>query len=236
MRRKPVANSLKINTMLAFGAVFFSIIFSLLISGCSSKEDEAREKFQSAAPEPGWWDDVSTEGVTINSFDDLLTYWQNKDRTANQFFKAAYQAILDHPLNEDIVVNAVSLLPYGDRGYEHTTEMLEFAVNNYFDYKRPLTNYGGKAGDTIGGIVEKLVKLYNSQNRYSDSIKLINKLISKRESEINDHMLELLSSSLAEAYYNSGNKTKAVGTLNYAIEKYNGSWEQKLRDQLQKYQ
>lgn len=163
---------------------------------------------------------------------------KNTKETGYQQLKnkfAAYQAILDHRFNDDLVLNAVNLLPYGYRRYKHTTEMLGFAINDCFDYKRPLTNYGGKAGDTIGGIVEKLVKLHNSQNRYSDSIKLINKFISKRENEINDHLLELLSSSLAEAYYNPGNKTKAAETLNYAIEKYNGNRKQKLRNQFQKY-
>ncbi len=87
------------------------LAFAFVISGCSSKEDEASDKFQAASPQPDWWDDVSTEGVTINTYDDLLTYWQNKERTNNQFFKAAYQAILDHPLNDDIVVNAINLMP-----------------------------------------------------------------------------------------------------------------------------
>lgn len=211
------------------------LAFAFVISGCSSKEDEASDKFQAVSPQPDWWDDVSIEGVTINTYDDLLTYWQNKERTNNQFFKAAYQAILDHPLNDDIVVNAINLMPYGDRGYPYIAQMLEFAVNNYFDYDRPLAQYGGKSGDAIGGIVEDLTGIYNGQNKYRESIELINKLIDKRENEINDNMLELLSLKLAEAYYKSGNKKEAVGTLNKAIKEYSGSWEKRLSEQLDKY-
>ena len=211
------------------------LLFSLFISGCSSKEGDVRDKFQAACPQPDWWDDVSIEDVNINSYDDILTYWQNKERTNNQFFKAAYQSILDHPLNDDIVVNAINLMPYGDRGYPYIEQMLEFVVNNYFDYDRPLAQYGGKSGDALGGIVEELVGIYNGKNKYQESIELINRLIEKRENEVNDHLLELLSLKLAEAYYETSNKEKAIETLNKAIDKYDGSWGKKLREQLEKY-
>jgi tetratricopeptide (TPR) repeat protein len=216
-----------------------SILFLFLfffISGCSSKEGEVRDKFQEACPQPDWWDDVSIKDVNINSYDDLLTYWQNKERTNNQFFKAAYQAILDHPLNDDLVVNAINLMPYGDRGYPNTEQMLEFAVNNYFDYDRPLAQYGGKSGDAIGGIVEDLAGIYNGESKYSETIELITRLLDKRENELNDHMLELLSLELAEAYFKTGNKEEAILTLNKAIEKYDGSWEKRLKEQMEKYE
>jgi len=212
------------------------ITFTLFFPACSSKENDVRGKFKAACPQPEWWDDVSIEGVTINSFDDLLTYWQNNERTNNQFFKAAYQAILDHPLNDNIVVNAINLMPYADRGYPHTTKMLEFAVDNYFDYERPLANYGGKSGDAIGGIVENLSGIYNGEGNYSKSIDLIKRLLEKRESEINDNMLELISLNLADAYYKSGEKTLAIETLQGAVEKYNGNWEKRLKERLQKYE
>lgn len=212
------------------------LVFTIIISGCSSEEDKVRDNFKTACPQPGWWNDVSIEGVTIRSFDDLLTYWQNNGRTKNQFFKAAYQAVLDHPLNNNIVVNAINLMPYGDRGYPYIMQMLEFAVNNYFDYDRPLAHYGGKPGDAIAGIVEKLAGVYNGKNKYQESIELIKRLFDKRENEINDHTLELLSLKLAEAYYKSGNKDNAIETLNKAITKYNGSWEKRLIEQRDKYQ
>jgi len=212
------------------------ITFTLFFPACSSKENDVRGKFKAACPQPEWWDDVSIEGVTINSFDDMLTYWQNNERINNQFFKAAYQAILDHPLNDNIVVNAINLMPYADRGYRYTIKMLEFAVDNYFDYERPLANYGGKSGDAIGGIVENLSGIYNGEGNYSKSIDLIKRLLEKRESEINDNMLELISLNLADAYYKSGEKTLAIETLQGAVEKYNGNWEKRLKEQLQKYE
>lgn len=222
---------LSYNTVITLLLLLFTV--TLFFPACSSKEDEVREKFQAACPQPEWWDNVSIEGVTINSFDDLLNYWQNNERTNNQFFKAAYQAILDHPLNDNIVVNAINLMPYADRGYLHTTEMLEFAVDNFFDYERPLSNYGGKSGDVIAGIVENLSGIYNRQGNYSKSIDLVKRLLEKRESKINDNMLELISLNLATAYYKSGEKTLAVETLQNAVQKYNGSWEKRLKDRLQ---
>ncbi len=217
----------KIYKVIVYASLVLIVLFS---GGCSSESD-----FESACPKPGWWDDVSIDGVTINSYDDLMTYWQNKERTNNQFFKAAYQAILDHPDNTNIVVNSINLMPYTDKGYPYTKEMLEYAVNNYFDYKTPLANYGGKTGDTIAGIVEKLAGIYNGEGSYGKTIELINRLFKEREKEINDHMLELISLKLAAAYYESGKKDEAINTLENAIAKYNGSWEERLKEQLNNY-
>ena len=213
------------------------IITAILIS-CSSEEkrqaDSIRAAFEAAAPQPDWWERVSTD-VEILTYDDLLTYWQNDDRSKNQFFKAAYQAVLDYPLDTDLVVNAISLLPHGDSAYPYTTDMLEFAIAHYFDYQRPLNNYLGKRGDTVAGIARKLARLYNSAGDYDYTIELVERLLDARETEINDQLLELLSLTYAEALYQSGREDDAVAALQAAIQKYNGDWEARLNESLAAY-
>jgi len=211
---------------------------ALLLSGCQltdwKKAREYRKAFQKAAPRPEWWDRVSTY-VEIKTYDDLLAYWQNNERSKNQFFKAAYQAILDYPLDEHLVVNAINLLPNGDSAYPYTMTMLEFAVERHFDYDRPLNNYLGKQGDTIAGIVRELSRTYNGIGDYGSTIELVERLLDEREYEINDQMLELLTLDYAEALYEYGQPQQAVAALETAIQKYGGDWEKRLQEKLARY-
>jgi tetratricopeptide (TPR) repeat protein len=210
----------------------------LILSGCQLTEwkraREYRKAFRAAAPQPEWWDRVSTY-VEIKTYDDLLAYWQNNERTDDQFFKAAYRAILDHPLDEHLVVNAINLLPNGDSAYPYTMSMLEFAIERHFDYNRPLNNYLGKQGDTIAGIARTLSRTYNGIGDYASTIELIERLLDEREYEINDQMLELLTLDYAEALYEHGQPVEAVAVLEIAIEKYTGDWEKRLQDTRDRY-
>lgn len=201
-----------------------------------NKTEEYRKAFQNAAPRPEWWDQVSTEGVKIRSYDDLLAYWQNGERSKRQFFKAAYQAILRCPLDEDLVVNAVNLLPQGDAAYPYTLTMLEFTMARHFYYQRPVSGYLGKPGDTIGGIAQKLAKTYNNLGDYASTIELVERLLDEREFEINDQLLEMISLEYAEALFDYGRRDDAVAALETAIEKYNGDWENRLGERLSSYQ
>ncbi len=169
------------------------MLATLPVIGCSSESNESGRAFQQACPKPDWWDEVSIERVQIENLDQLSEYWKRKTRSARKFFKAAYQAILDHSLDQDLVVHALKWMPVADYHYPHTTKMLEFAVNRYFYYDRPLADYSGKKGDMIGGIVQELIRRYNDSERYDVTVKLVERLLSKRRGDVNDHMLELIS-------------------------------------------
>ncbi|GIX49283.1 MAG: hypothetical protein KatS3mg131_3494 [Candidatus Tectimicrobiota bacterium] len=194
-----------------------------------------REAFLRCCPRPAWWQHESIRGVAINSYDDLLAYWQNKSRSKRQFFKAAYQAILDHPQDTDLVVTAIKLMPYGDSSYPHLRQLLEFAVAHYFHYRQPLANYGGMAGDTIAGIVEDLARIYLGQGEPERAVALIERLLKERGKEINDHMLELLALVHAQALSRAGRQAEAIAVLQHAIDAYHGDWEKQLRESLARY-
>lgn len=123
-------------------------------SGDSKDADSVRTEFESRFPKPQWWDRVSISGVNIYTYDDLLKYWQNKDRSESQFFKAAYQAILDYPLDTDIVVTGIKLMDYTSETYRHRIELQKYALEKYFTYK----SHYGNPGDTIAGVAESGVK------------------------------------------------------------------------------
>jgi hypothetical protein len=195
-----------------------------------------REAFKRCCPRPAWWNRVSIRGVHIRSYDDLLSYWQSKERSKNQFFKAAYQAVLDYPHEPAIVVTSIKLMPYGDSSYPHLIPLLEFAIERYFDYNEPLGNYSGKAADSIAGIVEKLASLYTRYQQPERALALIERLLASRAKAINDHLLELLALEHANALAELDRRDDAIAVLQHAIATYHGSWEKRLRQQLATYQ
>jgi hypothetical protein len=60
--------------------------------------------------------------------------------------------------------------------------------------------------------------------------------IARLEKAINDHLLELLALQHATALADLGRTDDAIAVLQHAIATYRGSWEKRLREQLQRYQ
>jgi tetratricopeptide (TPR) repeat protein len=192
---------------------------------------EVRKEFESRCPKPQWWDRITLSDVTISTYDDLLTYWQNKKRSKSQFFKAAYRAILDYPLDTDIVVNAIKLMHY-TYSYPHRIDLQEYAIEKYFSYKNPY----GKPGNSIASIVTNLGHLYNDVNQFDKTIRLTERLLRERENEINDHLLELLHLTYAKALHGQKHTTEAITVLKRAVRKYDGSWEKRLNGAIAQYE
>ena len=77
-----------------------------------ARRREIAAAFTAAAPRPDWWDAVPTP-YHVDTLGDLLSAWQGHPRTAEgerQFFKAAYQGILDRAEDDDLVATAIELL------------------------------------------------------------------------------------------------------------------------------
>ena len=221
-------------------AIFFLILilFPSLVTSIWADDtgrlmavEEARQQFVSRCPKPQWWDRVSVSDVNIKTYDDLLNYWQNKNRSKSQFFKAAYKAILDYPLDDDIVVNAINLMHY-TYSYQNRIELQEYAIGKNFVYRNPY----GKPANTIASIVRNLGQLYNDASRFNKSVNLIERLLKEREAEINDHSLELIHLTYAEALQGQSRTTEAINILKKAVKKYNGSWEKRLDEAIARYE
>lgn len=212
-----------------------AIVVSWFLPGCAGGGlgSEISSAFQEAAPKPEWWDAV--KAPRFETYDEMIAYWQDPERTPNEFFKACYQSILAHPEDDDIVVNAINLMPHGDASYPHTVPMLQFALDHYIDYDRPLVNYGGKTGDTIAGIARTLAKRYNRAGDYASAIEVVERLLDRREYDINDQLLELIALEYGEALYNYDRKDEAVAALQRAIDDYDGDWEKQLQQRLADY-
>lgn len=195
----------------------------------SSTEAEAfRQDFSARFPTPEWWDQV--EAPTFDDPSLFLSYWQCKERSPQQFFKSAYQTILAHPQNDNLVVLAINLMPYGDSTYPQLTELLEFASQQYFYHQDQRADVQGKTGDQIGGVIEKLAQQYNKNNQYSKSISLLERFLHERAQEVNDHIGQQLSYELAYALWKSAQPEKALQRLDKGLALPEGSWQKKLSE------
>jgi hypothetical protein len=109
--------------------------------------------FVSAAPRPDWWESVETP-YRVDTLGDLLSAWQghprgDDGRGERQFFKAAYQGILDHPDDAHVVATGIDLLHWVVRDYPHRLELARFGYDRYFGHRARTDNCANcMVGDT----------------------------------------------------------------------------------------
>lgn len=186
-----------------------------------------RKTFQTNFPHPDWWE--NTQAPAFDSLDALMVYWQCDSRSKQQFFKAAYVTILSRPLNDQLVVNAINLMPWGDPNYPDLEKLLSFGLETYYYHQNHSSIYQGKSGDQIAGIARQLVSLYNQRTAYAETIDTLERFIPEREAEINDHLLQHLSREYAYALWKTEQKERALQVLQHALSHYpEGSWTEKL--------
>jgi len=192
------------------------------------KPSEFAQKFA----KPSWWNDVSIEGISIQTYSDLVNYWRTPDITNQQKYKAAYQAIIQQPDNANIIVVATSLMDFDNPDYPNIKEIYTYVFSKYINYKTPSRK---KNGDTIAGIAEIIITANNKNRKYNETIKVFETLITKRKNYISDDLAETLYLKYAEALIALGHTEKAVKSLNTAINDFKGGQEEKLKTILSKH-
>ncbi len=180
--------------------------------------------WQTAAPLPEWWEEIAAPAYKIDTLGDLMSAWQSgrSGRDENrQFFKAAYQAILEHPDDYHIVPQAIHLLHYVSQDYSHRIEMEEFGIEHFFDYKQRTDNCANcMVGDTVQGMVNNLAYLYLQQGDYDKAVNIIERLLKEREHEISGYKLARTYNVLGRAYWKKGLKDNAITVLRRGVQKY----------------
>lgn len=197
------------------------------VSDQSPEADNFRQDFQARFPLP-----ETLQNLEVPVFDNLqglLDYWRCDSRSKQQFFKSAYLSLLARPLNDEMVVQAIDLMPLTYSDYPQLQTLLEFGLKNYYYFQSHDSMYSGKSGDQVAGIALKLAELYNKQPNYPKTIELLKRFLDERKKEINDHMLQLMSWEYTYAVWKQGDPGKAKEILKQALHNYpEGSWDKKL--------
>lgn len=193
----------------------------------AAKNQEFITAFTAAAPKPEWWDKVETP-YHVQSYGDLMAAWQGYPREAaqrlsgeRQFFKAAYQGILDHPDDPHIVVTAIQFLHYVVPDYPQRIGLAEFGVNRYFDYQQRTDNCANcMPGDAVQALALNLSQLYASTNRYDEAIAVNQRLITERGKDVSPYKLAETWNQVAWSHWHAGERERAIQVAHEALGKY----------------
>ncbi len=188
-----------------------------------ARQREFVAAFASAAPRPAWWDEVQTP-YRVDNVGDLLSAWQGYPHTPDgerQFFKAAYQGIVDHPDDEHVVATAIDLLYWVERDYPHRLPLARFGYERYFRHDRRTDNcVNCMVGDTTQALALNLSKLYLEAGRPDEALEVGRRLIDERTRDVSPYKLAETWSQLAWAHWRKGERERAFEVLREALERY----------------
>jgi tetratricopeptide (TPR) repeat protein len=181
--------------------------------------------FVSAAPRPAWWDEVQTP-YRVDNVGDLLSAWQghprgDEGRGERQFFKAAYQGILQHPDDEHVVATAIDLLHWVVRDYPHRVPLAQFGYERYFRHRRRTDNCANcMPGDTTQGLAQNLSRLLSEAGRHDEAVAVCRRLIEERGAEVSPYKLAETWDRIAWAHWEKGERERAREVVREALAKY----------------
>jgi tetratricopeptide (TPR) repeat protein len=182
--------------------------------------------FASAAPRPDWWATVETP-YRVDNLGDLLSAWQGHPRTPDgerQFFKAAYQGIVDHPDDEHVVATALALLYYVVDDYPYRLGLARFGYDRYFRHHQRTDNCANcMVGDTTQGLAYNLGQLYMAAGRHDEAIEVCRRLIAERSADVSSYKLAETWNQMAWAHWHKREPERALEVVRDALARYGGT-------------
>lgn len=197
-------------------------------------------EWQEAIAQPVWWDSLPRSPLVIRSFGDLMAIWQshtNDEPARRRFYKLVYQAILDHPGDEDLVAVGIHLMSFAaDSGGRFP--LLKFGVDHFFSYNQRTDNcVHCKVGDTTGEMVRDLAGEYIARGEPEAAIEIIQRLVDERESDVSDYNLALTFETMAEAYWKLKDVDGAKAAIQEGLRRYPSGWQaDQLHRDLDRYE
>jgi len=191
-------------------------------------EAEQREliaSFVSAAPRPSWWDAVQTP-YRVDSVGDLLAAWQgfprgDDGRGERHFFKAAYQGIVDHPRDEEVVATGIDLLYWVVDDYPHRLSLAQWGFDRHFQHRQRTDNCANcMPGDRTQGLTQNLSRLLMAAGRHDEAIAVCRRLIEQRGADVSPYKLAETWDRMAWAHWEKGERERAREVVREAIAKY----------------
>jgi tetratricopeptide (TPR) repeat protein len=194
-------------------------------AGRQARQREFIAAFVSAAPRPDWWESVETP-YRVDNLGDLLSAWQgyprgDDGRGERQFFKAAYQGILDRSDDPQVVATGIDLLHWVNRDYPHRLELARFGYERYFRHRGRTDNcVNCMVGDTSQALAQNLSQLYTASGRFDEAIAVCRRLIDERGAEVSPYKLAETWNQMAWAYWHKGEHSRAMDIVRDAITRY----------------
>lgn len=226
---------LRLNNILVFTVVAVVLILGVFFFPNIRDKIEAwrlRSEFTSLAPLPQWWDEVTVSGEGVHNVKDLRRYWQSKGRSGadsqvlknnQEFFKAAYSGIVNYPLDDDLIVEAIWLMNVVVNDYPQLINIQEFAIKHYFYHDHP-TNYcvNCMPADPMAWIVNDAAYAYVFKHNVNESkaVDLIFRVLKERGEDISPWLQVELYERLAWIFMSSKKYSEGIPVIERAIESF----------------
>lgn len=168
--------------------------------------------FDDLIEKPSWFED--TETIEVNSSEEVTKLWQSEKRccenkyTLNKnfriFYKACYNAIVNNPYDEDLIVKCLWLM-----GFEETksTNILldKYVYENYFHHENRIDNcYNCSIADTVARVTSGYAYAL-AKTDLKEAISVLEKIIDERESDISNWIKIDLYNQLSNFYLKQEN-------------------------------
>jgi hypothetical protein len=165
----------------------------------------------------------------VDNLGDLLAAWQgyprgDDGRGARQFFKAAYQGLLDHPDDPRVVATAIDLLHWVVRDHPYRLELARFGYDRYFSHRGRTENCANcMVGDPSQGLVQNFSQRLTGAGRFDEAIAVCRRLIDERGAEVSPYKLAETWNQMAWVYWHKGERARAVSIVKEALTRYGGT-------------
>lgn len=148
--------------------------------------------FTKKIPKPDWFDSVVAPN--LNSIEEIDTLWRGKKRCCidknilldnnREFYKACYNAMINNPENEELVVKCLWLMDTGADGKQRT-DIKRYLVNRYGTHKNSVSGCVNCApADTVARVTHELANTEKYAGDIDGAIRMLEKLFDYRGGEI----------------------------------------------------
>ena len=183
-----------------------------------------------ALPPPSWWNSVEAPVMHFENYKEFLRYWQSEKRCCKReeielsnrvFFKVAWQAILEHTHDDDLVAVAFKLMNLSYLDYPQQLQLQELGLSYFFHHDKPLDWCANcRPGDNAARMIYSMRYLYRQRDKDRVFIALSRKFLAER-GEVTSVWAQLeLYDQLAQAYWDAEAWPKAIETLNLALARF----------------
>ncbi|MDH5629428.1 MAG: hypothetical protein OEY96_04670 [Gammaproteobacteria bacterium] len=175
----------------------------LLLSACEKRPD-----FQQSIAKPDWFESASS--IELNSPEDVSKLWQSEkrcceskdilDQNNQKFYKSCYQAIVNHPQNDELVVKCLWLMDNAVNR-DQRIHIQSYLLENYRFHKSRVNNCANCApADVIVRVTMSLAREVRRDGDQAGAIELVESILKDRETETSLWIQTEVYKGLAEFY------------------------------------
>lgn len=174
-------------------------------------------------PKPDWWNSI-TPTRNIATYSDLMLWWQSHDSSENsekELFKAIYQAIDQHPNDEQLVVTGMAFLFYLSNDQKILSQVGRVAIQHHLHHVQRIDNCANcSAADTISGIAARYAYSLSQTQEHEKGISMLEDILKVREKDMSNYVAAETYAALVDLLYQTKRLEEARVKLNYALDAF----------------